>query len=71
MTVLTTTCSVRMCCDREALSVTRGGEKESLGKGMAVRSNKQQLFTVTVLHIGGSMALEALESIESLATHIL
>ena len=64
-------CLVITCCDREALSVRREGAKESFGKGMAVRRNKQPLFTVTALHVGESMALEVLESTEALATHIL
>lgn len=67
---LTSICSVITCCDREALSVKREETKESFGKGMAVRS-KQHLFTVTMLHTGDRMALEALESTESLATHVL
>lgn len=71
MTILNSICLVITCSDREALSVRREGAKESFGKGMAVRRNKQSLFTVTALHVGESMALEALESNEALATHIL
>lgn len=38
--------------EKHCLSAEREKGRGSLGKGMAVRSNKQQLFSVTVLHIG-------------------